>query len=168
MDRHTHNDPHVPKQMNEALGGLEGYLKKLFDQAPHLPKEWHDMIVNIMPFLAVIFGILSGVSFLGLLGLGSGGLTSFGVLGALGGSYLLSFLVTVATGLVSAAFLIFSFKGLQERSKKGWNLVFYSQIVALVGAVLSVVVGHPYNLVDVVLGALVSFYLLFEVRSYYR
>lgn len=64
--------------------------------------------------------------------------------------------------LASAGLLLAAYPGLSKRSHKGWDLLFWSEIVGLVGAIVSTAI------VTGVIGALIGLYLLYQVKSYYK
>lgn len=143
------------KQTQEWMGMMEDWFMKL----PALPKGGKDAIVQITPWVALIFGIL------GVLG----GLAGFGVLAALspfiamgnGFSGAAGSLVGAAFGLVASAMLLAAFPGTNKRKMQGWNLLFWSEGLSTVAAVLA------FSLTGILV-CLVGFYLLFQIKSYYK
>jgi predicted membrane protein len=51
--------------------------------------------------------------------------------------------------------------GLFKRQEKAWRLMFYSSVLSLVQQLFS------FNLGGMVIGAIISFYFLFQVKSKY-
>lgn len=141
--------------LNKLISTMEGWFSKL----PSLPKEWKDVIVKVAPWFALIFGVLGvlgGISALGLL-------TVFSPLAALGGGaqavgagLLVGVLLLLSSGLMVAAF-----PGTRAMKASGWNLLFLSELVGVVSAVLSF---SPFG----ILFSAVGFYILFQIRSYYK
>jgi hypothetical protein len=130
------------------------YFKKL----PELPRGGKEAVVGITPWLALIFGILGVLTALAGLGI----FTFLGslavVTGARGAG---SGFIIVLLGLISSALLLFAFPGTQKRQAKGWKLIYYSEVVGLVADIISL------SLVGVVF-ALIGFYFLYQIRSYYK
>lgn len=137
----------------DIIGFLDFYLvKKAPIQIPEQGREW---IVKWGPWIALVLLALSLPLVLALLGLGT-------ALVPFGGYY-------YATGWgLAAVFLIVYFvlrimalPGLFARKMTGWRLMFYSQIAVLVYSLLygAVVSG--------IIGALIGFYILFQVRTKY-
>jgi hypothetical protein len=130
------------------------YYKKL----PELPKGGRDAVVTITPWLALIFGVL-------------------GVLVALGGLGIFTFLAPVAmisgvrgagTGvlivlvsLISSALLLAAFPGTKAHQEKGWKFLYYSSVVGLIADIVTLSLSG-------VLFALIGFYFLYQIRSYYK
>ena len=146
---------------NSAKGLVES-LEKLFEKAPVLPKNAKDMIVQFAPWIALIFGILGVLGALGGLGL----LTVFSPVALLGGvqgvsSYGTGF-VSALIWLGSSVMMLLAYPGLKANKIGGWNLMFWSEIVSVVGSVISL------NIVGAAISALIGLYLLFQVKSYYK
>lgn len=121
-----------------------GMLEPLFDQLPKLPKNVRDTLVNIAPILALIFGIL------GVLGAVAGGVRSYGF------GYIAAFIL-----IVSSVLLLVAYPSLKARKMKGWNLLFWGEILNLVYGVISM------SILSGIIGAVIGLYLLFQVKSYY-
>ena len=147
----------------EAMHGLEAYLAPIFEKFPHLPEGGRKVIVDIAPWIVLVFGILGVVALLG-----AGGLGALATMFAPGFSMM--FLVQIVFGIASAALLLMAFPGMKAHTKKGWNLVFYSQVVSIIGGVIGLVIGGMYgnNIIGIVISVLIGFYILFEVRTYYK
>lgn len=134
---------------------LDLYLNK---KAPSLPQSWRGFIVKILPWLTLIFFLLSLPAVLAFVGINT-------LLSPV------SYLQGIATGFnytLAAVFIIITLAleglaipGLFKKIRRGWLLLYYS---TLVNALYSLIV---FNLVGLVLGTLISLYILFQVRSYY-
>lgn len=146
------------KSMN--MDSIMKMLEDWFAKAPALPPNAKEVLVKIAPWLALIFGILgilAAVSATGLLAvlsplmvLGGGvGLAAGGLVGAL-------------LGIVSSVLLLMAYPGLKDRKMAGWKWSFYSEAVSIVASVVAL------NLVGAVIGALIGFYILFQIKSYYK
>lgn len=137
-----------PKNLNQ----LEDMLDLYFGQkAPQLPPNVKETIVRIAPWITLVLLVISLPAVLVLFGIG----TLFAPVSYLGGfqagtTYTLS-LVVLAVSLVLEALAI---PGLMKRSKKGWNMVFYSALVGIVSNLLSM------NFMGLIIGALISYYFL--------
>lgn len=138
----------------DLMGFLEFYLvQKAPFQIPDAGKEW---IVKYGPWITVVMLILSLPLLLIALGIGTVLVPFAGVGYATGFGYL-AILTLVTVGLQVAAL-----PGLFARKMSGWNLVFYSRIVSFVGSLL---MGA---LISAILGALISLYILFQIRPLYK
>jgi len=137
---------------------LDLYLVK---KAPALPKNVKDILVNFAPWLVILGAILSVPAVLSLFGLGammSAMSTRYGVIAPLGFNYVLSLIVLAVVVVLE----LMALPGLFARSRSGWRLVFYASLVSAISSLLSA------NLISFLLGTLISLYLLFQIRSYYK
>jgi len=149
------------QKAQETMSGLEGVLAPIFEKFPHLPEGGRKFLVDVSPWIALIFGILGVIGLLAAGGLGViATILTFGLA--------LPVLIQVLVGLLSAVLLLMSFPGLKAHTKKGWNLVFYSQVVSIIGSVIFLALGGFGSILGTVIGALIGFYILFEIRSYYK
>lgn len=130
-----------------------------FDKLPALPRDVKEVIVKITPWVALIFGVLGvlgGIAGLGILTVFS----PFAMLGggaqALGGGIVAAILL-----LASSVLMLMAFPGLKALKEKGWTLLFWSEAVSIVGAVLGVSLSG-------ILFSLIAFYLLYQIRSHYK
>ena len=131
-----------------------------FMKLPSLPKGGRDVLVMVAPWFALIFGILGVLASLGGLGILSV-LSPMMLLGA-GLSSTTGSLLSVAIALVSSVLMLVAFPGLKSRKMQGWNLLFWSEVVAFVSSLVA------FAFVSGVIGALIGFYLLYQIRSNYK
>lgn len=142
--------------MDQWMKSLEEWFAKL----PALPKGATDVIVKIAPWLALIFGVL------GVLG----SLAATGILAVVSPLVLLGGGVGLAVGgvvggilaLVSSVLMLVAFPGLRDRKMAGWKWSFYAEVVSVASSVVAL------NLFGAVIGALIGFYILFAIKSYYK
>ena len=134
-------------------------MEEWYSQLPALPRNWKDVIVQIAPWLALIFGIIGVLGSLVAVGLltflapfiligGGIGAASGGVIGAI-------------LALVASVLLLLAFPGTRARKISGWNLLFWSEVASVVSTIVALSVGG-------VVGALIGFYILFQIKSYYK
>ncbi len=144
------------KQWTKALD--DSYAK-----LPALPKGATDFIVNIAPWLSLVFGVLSilvGVSAFGFLAV----LSPFAaVAGA--GAYAITGLLSSIVLLVEGVIMIVAFPSLKNRAQRGWNLLFWSLVLSVVSSVLTL---NVFGVVQSVVGALIGYYFLYQMKSYYK
>ncbi len=147
--------------MGQLESNLNEYLGK---KAPQIPKKWKEIIVKIAPYLAII-GVVVGIP--GVLAIF--GLSTFIVpLGTIGGvvsgqpflgvGYIISVLFLAGVIILEAL----SISPLFKRSKIGWNYMFYA---TLLGAVQNLI---NLNIGGLVIGTLLSLYILFQVKEFYK
>lgn len=135
---------------------LDLYLVK---KAPAIPEGGKEFIVKFVPWITIMFVIQTIPAVLALLGIGTI-VAPVTFLGGLSGgvAYILN-LVFLLASLVLEAMAI---PGLFKRQRKGWDRIYYS---ILVGALYSL---FTMNLYGLVVGMLISLYILFQVKSYYK
>ncbi|MBI3984954.1 MAG: hypothetical protein HY344_03365 [Candidatus Levybacteria bacterium] len=146
----------MTKQWTKALD--DSYAK-----LPALPKGATDFIVNIAPWLSLIFGVLSilvGVSAFGFLAV----LSPFAAVSG-AGAYAITGLLSSVVLLVEGVIMVVAFPSLKNRAVKGWNLLFWSLVLSVVSSVLSL---NVYGVVQSVVGALIGYYFLYQMKSYYK
>ena len=130
---------------------MEEYIKMMeswFAKFPALPANIKDVLVKIAPWLSLVFGIL-GV--LGILG-------AMGILAPLSASVMAG----AVLALISSVLMVMAFPGLRDRKVAGWKWSFYSQLVSVLLSVVAL------NFVGALIGGLIGFYLLFQIKSYYK
>lgn len=132
-------------------------LEDFFMKFPSLPKGGRDFLVKLAPMFALVFGVLGILFSIGGLGI-VGVLSPFMMMGGYSGGSLLS----VLAYLVSSVLMVVAFSGLRKKKLQGWMMLFWSEVVSFVGALLAL------SLIGGVVGAVISFYLLYQIKSYYK
>jgi hypothetical protein len=136
------------------------FLKKISYQLPGSVKE---TLVKIAPWITLVVLVLSVPAILAVFGLGSfvaSMSAAYGV--SLGFRYYLG----VAILVVQVVLMAMSISGLMKREIKGWRFVYYSSLVSVAYGIVSAYgVG---SLVWSLLGSAIGFYILFQVKSYYK
>jgi len=144
------------------MAALEGLLAPIFAKAPHLPANARATLVNIAPWLALVFGILGIVGILSA-GAISSVLLSFAWID--GGTTQIALAIAMIAGLLASVLELLAWKPLSERKKQGWNYLFYGTVLTAASSILDMLFG--FGTVGNLLGILIGFWLLFEVRSAY-
>jgi hypothetical protein len=147
--------------MNKSfLTQIESTLDLYFNKkAPQLPANIKEAIVKYGPYITLVLLVLSLPFILGLLGLSA----LFMPAAALGGArFGLTYMLGVILMLVQLGLEVWALPGLFKRQKSGWDKLFYSSLVSVVYNLVSM------NLFGLIIGAMISFYFLFQVRSYYK
>jgi len=147
--------------LKQVLGQLEETLETyMVKKAPFsIPENSKELIVKYAPYLKIL-GIVGSVSEI-LFGALVSSSTAF-----LGPRYALSYsfnyvlsMVTLAVVLVLEAMAV---PGLFKRQEKAWRFLFYASLVNVVYKFL----GGDW--VRMIIGTLISWYVLFQVKEYYR
>lgn len=139
---------------NQIVDAMEDFFKK----APHLPANVREVLVKIAPWIALVFGIL-GV----LAGLGAVGVSPVAALGGIRNSALV--LVSGILTIISSVLMLMAFPKLQKHQYGGWRLLFWSEVVSVIASLLGITAA---SILGAVIGALIGFYILFEIKSYYK
>lgn len=156
------------KHAQSKMNALEAWMAPLFAKTPHLPKGGLEFLANVVPWLALIFGIL------GILGAFSA-LSLFSVLPhstmmPYAMPYYSDFypvmIAGVIAGGIAAVLQVMAFNPLRARRKKGWSLLFYALTISAIMSVIQLLLGYSY--IGGILGALIGYWLLFEIRALYR
>lgn len=170
----------VTDDVSKKLSGLEGWLDGIFgDKFPvQLPKAAREWIVKVAPWLALVGGVLSLWAAWAFWQAGHyvnelvEWVNTFSAATGAGTTSKLGFMwyVALIVLLLQALLMLLAFPGLRDRKKSGWNLVFFSTLVAVIlGLVQLFVSGYGFgSLVGSLIGAAISFFILFQVRSHYK
>ena len=151
-----------PKQ---ALGQLEEILEVyLVKKAPlAIPEKWKELIVKFAPYLTILSIIVGVPAILAVLGIGAlvSPFTAF-----LGPRYALSYgfnyvLSIIIFGVV-IVFEALAVPGLFKREVKAWRFLFYASLVNI----LSGFFGGDW--MGMMVGTVFFWYVLFQVKSYYK
>jgi len=149
--------PHKDKSL---LKQLEDFLQlHLVTKAPYtLSPKVKEFIVKFTPWAAVIVFVLTLPLVLGALGLGLL-YSPFLLLGGMHGysTNILSLLLFAVTIVLE----LMAIPGLFKRQMGAWNLMYYAVLIRTIADLLQ------FQVVSALL-AVVSLYLLFQVRSYYK
>ena len=146
--------PNVKAILSKLDNFLEEYLVK---KVPGLPKQIKELLVNYGPYLIIVSLFFAIPSILALLGLSTLSLP-FRSFGRLGFNYTLSTIVL----LVTLVLRVIALPGLLKKKASAWKLMYYA---VLVGALHSLLL---FNLGGLIIGSLLSLYVLFQIKSYYK
>lgn len=151
--------------LKKNLEKLEETLAVYFiDKAPFsIPKNIKELIVTFAPYLTILGVIIYVPSVLAVLGLGAlvSPFTVFmGPSYAVhyGFNYILSMIVLAAVVVLE----ILAIPGLFKKQRKAWLYLFYASLVSLVSGLIS------GGLIGALIGTIIGWYVLFQVREYYK
>lgn len=141
--------------MDSLTKSLETYLVK---QAPSLPKNIKEILVKIAPWLEIVSVVVTVPVIFGLMGFNAM------MYGTTYGGYVAttSFSLPTIFVLVGFILMLLAIPGLFNRTKMGWNYVYYSVLINAVYSLIS------YQFFGMIVGTLVSLYVLFQIKSYYK
>jgi hypothetical protein len=145
------------------LNDLKKFLDKYYVKFPALPKGLKDFIVSITPWLTLIFAVLAiitGISAFGALSFVSPFAAFAGVRG-----YAYVAIVSAVILLLQGIIELMAFSPLKANKARGWNLLYYS---LLLGVVSSIVTLNVYTLLNSLIGVLIGYYVLYQIKTYYK
>lgn len=170
------NTNQTKESLLKRAHGVEAQLVPFFAKFPHIPEGGRKVLVDIVPWLALIFGIIGA-----LVLLGAGGLMTLLAIPALltGNIWIITTFLTTAISLVTVVLQILAFTPLKERMKKGWNYLFYGLLLGVLSTIVSVVggalaasiysgAGAVSSLISGAVAFIIGGWLLFEVRDHFR
>jgi hypothetical protein len=166
--------------MASQLTALEQKLDEIFvKNAPALPKKAVDIIVEYLPYLNLIIGLLtlSSAYWLWHWAHAANDLVNYAnelsrtygggdvVADRMGFGIWLGLLVL----LVEAVIYLAAFPGLRDRKKTGWNLLFYGLLINVVYGfvILFTSYGGVGSLIGSIIGSAIGGYFLFQIRDRY-
>lgn len=155
----------VAQLTNKDAMKLIAQVENAFKSLPHLPKGIVDFLVMIAPWMAGLGGVLSVIAGLTSLsaGLGMGNYAAMMGYATFGSAY---FLLNGVSQLLIAALLLMAFKYLQRRQLTGWVLAFWEMVVSTVTTIVLMVLAGGFSVISIV-GILIGFYILFEMKPWY-
>ncbi|AKM81384.1 MAG: hypothetical protein UT13_C0001G0422 [Candidatus Pacebacteria bacterium GW2011_GWF2_38_9] len=142
---------------------LDRELEKVFSGVPHLPKKATEILVKIAPYLVLVSGLF----------MITGGLRSifgaedfhriFNLWRTVPSVY---FYITGLLQILAGAISLMAYKPLMNRKIEGWYILFCLSILELVMNLVSVIFFRN-GLFGLLFSLLISFYVLYEVKSEY-
>lgn len=157
------NEKHITrKHPKEHLNKLEMVLDEyLVKKAPNLPKGVKDILASAAPWFVIIGLIFMVPSIFALFkitdmmgGMPYAEMAGFGWSG--------SFYISAVLSIFIAVLEVMALPGLFGRRKEGWNKLFYASLISLVANLLTM------NFASFLIGTLISWYILFQVRELYK
>jgi hypothetical protein len=147
------------KKLTEMVNELEMKLDKFFNEKVwQMPKKAREIIVKVLPYLAVLSLLAIIPMILSLLGLTM--LTPFVYMKGMrvGLSYSVSILFTLVCGILAVVII----PGLFKKQMKVWKIMFWMSLINAVGAILKMDLG------SLIIGTGLSWYVLFQIKEYYK
>lgn len=165
----------------EQVRKLEKSLGELYKGAPPLSKTAKESIVNVWPWVALVFGVLQILAAWTLwqmmdrvqpfVDFANSLSQNYGTGEIIGYSGVEKFLiyVSIATLVASGVLLLMAVSPLKNKVKRGWDLLFIGVLLNVVYAVLAVFIdgrGFGTFLVSM-LGTAIGLYFLFQIKGSY-
>ncbi len=131
-------------------------FETFYAKLPNIGTELRYFIVRILPIIALVFGAL--ITFASVMDIvGTPFLNLFSTQGT--GVFQKLMIVNVI-GVLEGLLMLFAFRHLRKKNKRGWNLLFWSQILWVISALITL---SP----SFILGFL-FLYPLFQVKDSYK
>ncbi|KAA0989486.1 DUF898 domain-containing protein [Dyadobacter aurulentus] len=137
---------------------LEKELEPIFlGKFPPFSESVKEFLVEYGPYFILV---LSGIAVFGLLvAFGFGG-AAVG-LGAVAPGIGFNFYLGVALGVITLIMYLMSFSPLRARRRAGWNLLYYALLIGILSNLIQL------SIFGAVVGAIVGFWVLFQIREKY-
>lgn len=139
---------------------LETELAPYFTtRAPfQFPINFKEGFVKYWPIVTLILLILAIPAILVFLGIGAA-LVPFSYAGGVGAGF--GYTLSMVFSIIQLVLAVLALPGLFNKKRQGWVFSYYSQLISIVGAVISI------HIVGTLIG-LLFLMLLFQVREYYN
>ncbi len=134
-------------------------VEDVYAKAPALPKGARDFLYSATPWVSLILGILTVLGSLSAFGL-SAVFSPFAALGG-GSGFAAGLLIASAIGIAEGVLMVVAFPSLRKGVLRGWNLLFWAEVLGIAGSVALFSVAG-------VIGGLIVLYLLFQIKPYYK
>ena len=150
-------------EVKNIIDRLEAMLDEyMVKKAPFaLPLELKEFIAKVSPYLIIIFAVMALPFIFAAIGL-STIFVPFAVVGGYGYGYGLGTIISLVVAVVVLVMELMAVSGLFKRTKSAWRLVFYASIISFVGNILS------FNIIGGIIGAIIGWYILFQVKELYK
>ncbi len=149
------------KEVLDFSKQLEKQLGDVFQKAPHLKQEHREIVAKYLPWLIAIAIVLSALVIISLFWLLS-------VMFSVGFHIsILSALLGIPVMLINLYLFATAFKPLQEKKKIGWDKLFLAELLAVVYSVV-MVFQWISNMITSLIGVVIGFYILFEIKDQYK
>ena len=146
-----------------APASLEETLNLYFgEKAPAMPPNVKELLVKFAPWITLFILVITLPAVLIALGLGALAAPLAFLIGpGYGVGYGVTYTVAMVILGVSVLLEALSIPGLFKRTRQGWRYAYWATLVSVVGSLIGL------NIVSAIVSAVVGFYILFQIRSYY-
>ena len=137
---------------------LEKDLEPIFlGKFPPFSESVKEFLVTYGPYFILVLSIIGIFGLLTALGIGGAALG----LGAMSPGIGFNFYLSVALGIVTLVIYLMAFSPLKARKRSGWNLLYYALLIGLASNLIQL------NLLAAIIGGLIGFWTLFQIREKY-
>ena len=161
MDTNQNKAPSPQANQPGFLSQMEHFFKTyLHDKAPfHFPPNVKEFLVKYGPWITLVIIVLTLPAILFAFGVGAVVLPFAAIATAGTGMF---YIVNIIFSLASLGLQAMALPGLFARKLSGWRLAYYSVLVSVVGQLL-----HG-EILGAVVSLIISMYVLFEIKDYYK
>lgn len=163
-------DEPVSPPFSGPLASFEGWLYGLLvTKAPfQVPVKAKDVIVKIAPWVTLVVALLSLPAIFAIFTIST-------YVGSVYGAYVMSsvgpmYYVAIALLVVEVVLMVLSIAPLMKQKRQGWLLVFYSSTISIAYSIIGAFSYgfNPVGLLTGLISAAISYYVIFQIRSYYK
>lgn len=153
----------MKKEVLGFVGKVEAWLDEyMVTKAPfQIPMGGKEFLAQVAPYFIIVFSILALPAILALFGF-TAFLAPLAMVTWSGMGWGFFGIVGVVTSIIALVLDVMAIPGLFKRTHASWRLLFYASLVSLVGGILS-----P-GAVGAVIGAIIGWYILFQVKELYK
>jgi hypothetical protein len=153
---------------SNPLNQAEAPLENLFKNVPALPSNVRNFLAIITPYLALVWAIFTAFGLLSLIRLaGWWSTTALDSLIIYSSAYIWTSIIVGGLGLILVILALA--QGLLKKSRAGWKFLFYAQCINLIGGVImGILLGSVTNLISTAIVSAIAFYILFQIKEYYK
>ena len=153
----------MKKEVLGFVGKVEAWLDEyMVTKAPfQIPMGGKEFLAQVAPYLIIVFSILALPAILALFGF-TAFLAPLAMVTGSGMGWGFFGVISVVTSIIALVLDVMAIPGLFKRTHASWRLLFYASLVSLVGGILS-----P-GAVGAVIGAIIGWYILFQVKELYK
>lgn len=171
MSEETTSARKVEPPFSGPLAGFEKWLyETVYEKVPYkLPANVREWIVKYGPWITLVLGLLFLPVLFTVFAVSTYVATVYTayVAPTVGPMYYIGILVLA----VQVVVMFVSIPALLKRKRLGWQLLFYSNTLSLVYSIFNTFSYGYFNfgtLIGGIIGAAISFYVIFQIRSYYK
>lgn len=136
---------------------LEKELEPIFlEKFPPFSESVKEFLVTYGPYFILVLSIIGIFGLLTALGIGGAAL-GLGAMPGIGFNFYLS----IALGIITLVIYLMAFSPLKARKRAGWNLLYYALLIGLASNLIQL------NLLAAIIGGLIGFWTLFQIREKY-
>ncbi|WP_342087056.1 hypothetical protein [Dyadobacter sp. OTU695] len=137
---------------------LEKELEPIFLQKfPPFSESVKEFLVQYGPYIILVLSVIGILGLLTALGLGGAVLGMGGVTAGIA----FNAYVGIAIGIVTLVMYLMAFSPLKARKRAGWNLLYYALLLGLISNLIQL------YLLGFIVGGLLGFWVLFQIREKY-